>query len=121
MASATAPGTACDHATRAWVTQDRCNPRHRTIRAWCPESHLHPNPGGFGTGSLLVAQQSGRSPQPDECSSPGKDSLACACRRPARYDERTKGPDITPRYPIAFAVSASSTNSSGRTQRSTGW
>ena len=40
---------------------------------------------------------------------------------PARYDERTSGPASTPANPSRSANCACSTNSSGLTQRSTGW
>ena len=47
-------------------------------------------------------------------------SIAWVYSRPARYDERTSGPASTPANPIPRASSRSSTNSSGRTHRSTG-
>ena len=48
-------------------------------------------------------------------------SIAWRYNRPARYDDRTSGPDITPAKPISSASRPSSTNSSGFTHRSTGW
>src|SRR3712207_102900 len=44
--------------------------------------------------------------------------MACWKSRPARYDERTSGPDSTPAKPRASASSRSVTNSSGFTHRS---
>src|SRR5690606_15745990 len=48
-------------------------------------------------------------------------AIACWYSRPARYDERTSGPLITPANPIRSASAASATNSSGFTHRRTGW
>ena len=45
------------------------------------------------------------------------ESIDCAHRRPARYDERTSGPASTPRKPMRSASSLNSTNSCGLTQR----
>ena len=57
-----------------------------------------------------------------EAGAPGaRASAACSYSRPARYDDRTSGPASTPAKPSPSACCANSTNSSGRTQRSTGW
>ena len=55
-----------------------------------------------------------------EDTGPARRSIAWRYSRPARYDERTSGPDWTPAKPSSSASSASSSNSSGGTQRSIG-
>src|SRR5690625_7133202 len=47
--------------------------------------------------------------------------MARAHRREARYEERTSGPDMTPKQQMRSASLAKSTNSWGVTHRSTGW
>ncbi len=55
-----------------------------------------------------------------EDTGPARLSIAWRYSRPARYDERTSGPDCTPAKPSSVASSASSSNSCGGTHRSIG-